>query len=138
MIYGLHSFQGAGLKQGDTVLITAAAGGLGHMAIQWAKYHGAYVIGTASLPEKISIAQSLGCDRVINYKTEDLDRVLSKEYPKGIDLIWETIGGEVKNILFEHLALRGRMITLGSITNYLSKASTRPIPDYDAKVKIYL
>ena len=54
---------------------------LGHICVQWAKKRGCHVIGTTSSPEKAEALKKLGCDRVINYKTEDLSEVLSKEYP---------------------------------------------------------
>lgn len=110
--------QAGHLKKGDKVLITAAAGGAGHLAIQYAKAYGCHVIGTASTPEKIKVLQDLGCDRAIDYKRENLDEVLSKEYPEGVDVVWETIGGETFKILFNHLANKGRMILIGAITGY--------------------
>ena len=51
------------------------------MAVQWAKQKGCYVIGMTSSPEKAKLLKELGTDRVINYKTEDLDEVLTKEFP---------------------------------------------------------
>ncbi|CAG2122993.1 unnamed protein product, partial [Medioppia subpectinata] len=57
-----------------------------------------------SSDEKAKLLKELGTDRVINYKTENLDEVLTKEFPNGVDVIWETIGGEVFKTLFKHLA----------------------------------
>ena len=64
--------------------MTAAAGGTGMMVVQWAKQKGCYVIGLTSTPEKAKQLKELGTDRVINYKTENLDEVLTKEFPVSI------------------------------------------------------
>ncbi|CAG2174611.1 unnamed protein product [Oppiella nova] len=111
------------IKKGEKVLITASAGGTGHIAVQWAKQKGAYVIGLTSTPEKAKLLKELGTDRVINYKTENLDQVLTNEFPKGIDVVWETIGGQVYKTLFKHLAESGRLIIVGGITGYKTEGS---------------
>ena len=69
------------IQKGDKVLITASAGGTGHIGIQWAKQKGAYVIGLTSSEDKAKLLKELGTDRVINYKTENLDEVLTNEFP---------------------------------------------------------
>src|SRR5207249_10341424 len=61
-------FDAAELRAGQTVLIHAAAGGVGSMAVQLAKAHGARVLGTASGPEHIKLIRELGCDEAIDYK----------------------------------------------------------------------
>ena len=53
----------------------------GHVCVQWAKQKGCYVIGMTSSPEKEKLLKELGTDRIINYKTENLDEVLTKEFP---------------------------------------------------------
>ncbi|XP_054153339.1 prostaglandin reductase-3-like [Oppia nitens] len=111
------------IKKGETVLITAAAGGTGHICVQWAKSKGCHVIGTTSSPEKVRLLQDIGCDRVIDYKKENLSHVLKNEYPKGIDVIWESIGGEIFNTLVKHLKIKGRLIVIGSISGYISGGS---------------
>ncbi|KFM65579.1 Zinc-binding alcohol dehydrogenase domain-containing protein 2, partial [Stegodyphus mimosarum] len=111
---------------GEKVLITAAAGGTGHIAVQWAKNVGCYVIGTCSTQEKVKFLEDIGCDRPINYNQECLNDVLTKEYPGGIDVIWETIGEETFNILSKHLAVKGRLVIAGAISKYIeSKLSYR-------------
>lgn len=66
------------------MLITAAAGGLGQFAAQWAKLKGCRVIALTSSEEKAQYLHSLGLERVINYRKEDLSRVLTQEYPVSI------------------------------------------------------
>jgi len=70
------------MKSGETVLVTAAAGGTGLFAVQLAKLAGNHVIGTVSSDNKATILKELGCDRVINYRTENLNDVLKKRIPK--------------------------------------------------------
>ena len=106
------------LKPGSKVLVTAAAGGTGQFAVQLAKLAGCHVIGTCSKEEKVEMLQKLGCDRPINYKTEDFKSVLKTEYPKGVDVVYESVGGEVFNTCVKNLAVGGRLILIGFITSY--------------------
>lgn len=69
------------IKKGDKVLITAAAGGTGQVCVQWAKSNGCYVIGTTSSDEKAAYLTSIGCDKVINYRKEELGAALTREFP---------------------------------------------------------
>ncbi|GFQ72535.1 prostaglandin reductase 3 [Trichonephila clavata] len=105
----------ARIMAGESVLITAAAGGAGHIAVQWAKAADCHVIGTCSSDEK---EKDLGCDRIINYKKEDLGEVLAKEYPKGVNVIWETIGGKVFDDCLKNLSVKGRLLIIGGISGY--------------------
>ncbi|XP_035222154.1 prostaglandin reductase 3-like isoform X1 [Stegodyphus dumicola] len=110
------------ITEEDTVLITAAAGGTGHIAVQWAKAAGCKVIGTCSTADKKKVLKELGCDRVINYKTEDFAEVLSKEYPKGVSVIWETIGGKVFETCLKNLGEKGRLLIIGGTSSYKSES----------------
>ena len=120
------------LQEGEKVLVTAAAGGTGQFAVQMAKLAGCHVIGTCSTDEKVEFLRRLGCDRPINYKKEDLKEVLKTEYPEGIDVVYESIGGEIFNTCVKNLATRGRLIIIGFISNYQTDSfSSRPsIPLY--------
>lgn len=108
------------MKSGETVLVTAAAGGTGQFAVQLAKLAGNTVIGTCGSEDKAMLLKSLGCDRVVNYKTEDLGAVLKAEYPRGIDLIYESVGRAMFDTCVDNLAIRGRLVIIGYITEYLS------------------
>ncbi|XP_065068706.1 prostaglandin reductase-3-like [Rhopilema esculentum] len=108
------------LKPKETVLITAAAGGTGHLAVQLAKLAGCHVIALCSSKEKVDFLQNLGCDRVINYKEEDFGKALRDEYPRGIDVVYESIGGNVFETCLNRLAIGGRIISLGFISSYHS------------------
>ncbi len=108
------------MKSGETVLVTAAAGGTGQFAVQLAKLAGNHVIGTCSSDDKAELLKSLGCDRVINYRSEAVGAVLKAEYPRGIDLIYESVGREMFDTCVDNLAVRGRLVIIGYITEYLS------------------
>lgn len=69
------------IKKEETVLITAAAGGCGHIGVQWAKMKDCKVIGLCSTVDKKSFLESIGCDYIINYKQENLDEVLGDKFP---------------------------------------------------------
>ncbi|KAI3650739.1 hypothetical protein MP228_004220 [Amoeboaphelidium protococcarum] len=110
----------AQLKQGETVLITASAGGLGHFAVQYAKkvLKAKTVIGTCSTEEKAEKLKHWGCDLVINYKTENVGDVLKTKFPKGIDCVFESVGGQLFKTCLNSLAPRGRILVIGSIVSY--------------------
>lgn len=108
------------LAKGETVLVTAAAGGTGQFAVQFAKQAGCHVIGTCSSNEKAGFLKSIGCDRPINYTVEDLAKTLRKEYPQGVDVVYESVGGTVMEVAVNSLANKGRLIVIGFISGYQS------------------
>jgi prostaglandin reductase 3 len=115
----------------ETVLITAAAGGTGHIAVQLAKMAGNHVIGTCGSPEKAEFLKSIGCDRVVQYKEEDLDAVLKAEYPNGVDLVYESVGRAMFDTCIKHLAVRGRLVIIGYVTEY------KDTPEFVNRPRIY-
>ncbi|XP_065888639.1 prostaglandin reductase-3-like [Dysidea avara] len=118
------------IKEGDKVLVTAAAGGTGQLAVQLAKAAGCHVIGTCSSEEKMALLRQLGCDRPINYKQESLKEVLHNEYPRGVDVVYESVGGEMFTICVNSLAVKGRLIIIGSVSTYKGTSDTLapPVP----------
>jgi hypothetical protein len=106
------------MKSNEVVLVTAAAGGTGHIALQLAKLAGNHVIGTCGSEQKAELLKKLGCDRIINYRTEDLDRILKSEYPHGINLVFDCIGKQVFDACVDNLAIRGRLVVVGFISEY--------------------
>jgi NADPH-dependent curcumin reductase CurA len=106
------------MKSNEVILVTAAAGGTGHIAVQLAKLAGNYVIGTCGSEQKAALLRTLGCDRIINYHAENLDRVLKSEYPNGIDLVFDCVGKQVFDTCVDNLAIRGRLIVVGFISEY--------------------
>ncbi|MCF4966361.1 zinc-binding dehydrogenase [Nostoc sp. CMAA1605] len=118
-VSALVALEQAGEMQSDeVVLVTAAAGGTGHIAVQLAKLAGNHVIGTCSSEAKEKLLQELGCDRIINYHRENLQEVLKQEYPKGINLIFECVGKQVFDTCVDNLAIRGRLVSIGYISEY--------------------
>jgi len=109
------------------VLVTAAAGGTGQFAVQLAKLAGCHVIGTCSSPDKVAFLRSIGCDRPIDYTKEKLADVLKAEYPKGVDVVYESIGGEVFQTCLNALAYKGRLIIIGFISGYESSTGASPL-----------
>jgi len=106
------------IRTGMTVMVTAAAGGTGQFAVQLAKLSRCHVIGTCSSDEKAEFLRSIGCDRPINYKKESLKEVLKREYPRGLDLVYESVGGEIFNTCVKNLAVNGRLIIIGFVSGY--------------------
>ena len=104
---------------GEGKLHGILAGGTGQYAVQLAKRAGNHVVGTCGTPEKAEFLQSLGCDRVINYREENVKQVLRDEYPDGIDLIYESVGGALFDTCVRALALHGRLIIIGFISEYV-------------------
>ncbi|XP_042392261.1 prostaglandin reductase-3 [Zingiber officinale] len=115
------------MEYGKAVLVTAAAGGTGQFAVQLAKLAGNKVVATCGGAEKASLLRSLGADRVIDYKKENIKDVLKKEYPKGIDIIYESVGGEMFNICLNALAVYGRFIVIGMISQYQGNNGWQPL-----------
>jgi len=97
------------LQAGQRVLVHAAAGGVGHLAVQIAKALGAHVIGTASGP-KLDLLRELGCDEVVDYRTEAFEKVLEP-----VDLVYDLVGGETAPRSFELVAPGGRYICLPTV-----------------------
>jgi NADPH:quinone reductase-like Zn-dependent oxidoreductase len=106
------------LRQGETVLITAAAGGAGHFAVQFAKLAGCVVIGTCGSPRKAEVLQNLGCDHVINYKSQDVAAEIKRLAPNGLDAVFEGVGGNMLQIALDNLAPEGRLLQVGYISEY--------------------
>ncbi|XP_072460184.1 prostaglandin reductase 3 isoform X4 [Notamacropus eugenii] len=115
------------MSEGKKVLVTAAAGGTGQFAVQLAKKAKCHVIGTCSSAEKSGFLKSIGCDLPINYKTENVGAVLKREYPEGVDLVYESVGGEMFDMAVNALAIKGRLIIIGYISGYQNSTGLSPI-----------
>jgi NADPH-dependent curcumin reductase CurA len=110
------------IRAGETVLVTAAAGATGQYAVQLAKLAGCHVIGTCSSRDKAAYLRTLGCDRVVDYTAEDLHSVLRKEYPRGVDVVYECVGGRTFDAAVANLATKGRCIIIGFISGYADQS----------------
>lgn len=106
------------MTSGENILVTAAAGGTGSIAVQLAKIAGNTVIGTCGNDEKVAFLESLGCDRPINYRKENIKDVLKAEFPDRMDIVFECVGGEMFDMSVKALAVHGRLIVIGAISEY--------------------
>jgi NADPH2:quinone reductase len=112
------------VKQGDTILFHAAAGGVGLIAGQWAKHLGATVIGTAGSDEKVKLALDHGYDHVINYSTENfVERVKALTGGKGVDVVYDSVGKDTFDGSLDCLRPRGMIVCFGQ--------SSGPVPPFD-------
>ena len=103
------------VKAGETILIQAAAGGVGLIMIQWAKHLGATVIGTVSTEEKADLARRYGCDHTINYTTENFaERVREITDGKGVPVAYDGVGKATFEGSIDSLAPRGFLIGYGN------------------------
>jgi NADPH-dependent curcumin reductase CurA len=109
-----------GLKEGDVVVVSGAAGATGSAAGQIAKLQGAAkVVGIAGGPQKCAwIVEELGFDAAIDYKGEDVAERLRELCPDGIDLYFDNVGGPILDACLARLALRGRIVLCGAIASY--------------------
>lgn len=109
--YGALVLRG-GLKPGETVLVHAAAGGIGAMAVQVAAALGCRVLGTAGSPVKCAYAQNLGAKLCVNYSDDNWwERVLQETNGQGVDLIFDPVGLVDRSL--KCLAHRGRVLVVG-------------------------
>jgi NADPH2:quinone reductase len=106
--------QRAQLLKGETLLVTGAAGGTGLAAVQIGKEMGAKVIAACSSDEKCEVAKQNGADITINYSNQDLKETLkSLTKNKGVDVVYECVGGDVFNACSRSVAWAGRLLVIG-------------------------
>ena len=107
-----------GLKPTDRVLVSAAAGGVGQIAVQIARIEGCRVAAIAGGAEKCAfVRESLGADAVLDYKSEpDLEAAIGRLCPDGIDLYFDNVGGAMLDAALAHLRPYGRVVLCGRIS----------------------
>jgi len=111
-----------GLKAGETLLVLGAAGGVGLAAIEIGKALGARVIACASSDEKLAICREHGADAGINYATQDLrERVKALTDGRGVDVVYDAVGGPYTEPAFRSLAWRGRLLVVGFAAGEIPK-----------------
>ncbi len=117
-------FERAHLQAGQTVLIHAAAGGVGHVALQLAHHFGARIAVTVGDEHKAEIARSLGADKIINYKTQDfVQETLNWTGGRGADVVFDTVGGETFLRSLNAARVSGKVASL--LSTPLSLADTQ-------------
>lgn len=106
--------QRADIQPGETLLVLGAAGGVGTTAIELGKLMGAKVIAAASSAEKLELCKSLGADEVINYSEENLkDRIKELTGGKGVDVVYDPVGGDYAEPAIRGMAWNGRYLVIG-------------------------
>ena len=115
----IHDF-----KPGQSILLHAAAGGVGLIVAQWAKLLGLRVIGTVSSDAKAEVAFAHGCEQVINYSHESVaERVRELTDGRGVDVVFDSVGKDTFMTSLESLKRRGLMVCVGTASG--------PIPPFD-------
>jgi NADPH-dependent curcumin reductase CurA len=104
---------------GETVVVSAAAGGTGSLAVQIAKIHGCRVVGIVGSDEKCRwLVDELGIDGAINHRTDDLAARLKELCPKRVDVFFDNTGGPIPDAVLGRLANNGRVVLCGAISSY--------------------
>ncbi|MFD8441179.1 NADPH:quinone oxidoreductase family protein [Streptomyces globisporus] len=110
--FGLH--RRANLQPGETLLVHAAAGGVGSAAVQLGKAAGAQVIGVVGGPDKAAVARELGCDLVIDRRSEDLVAAVKEATGgRGADVVYDPVGGDAYAKSTKCVAFEGRILVVG-------------------------
>jgi hypothetical protein len=106
-------------QPGQTVVVSAASGAVGALVGQIAKIKGARAVGLAGGPEKCRyVTEQLGFDACIDYKNENIGRGLSAACPKGIDVYFDNVGGEILDLCLARITRKARVIICGAISQY--------------------
>ena len=113
-------------KAGDTVVVSGAAGAVGQVVGQIAKIKGCRVVGIAGGADKCAYLRSIGFDAAIDYKHEDVKAALKQHCPKGVDVYFDNVGGEILDIVLTQLAMHARIVICGAISQYNEAKMTGP------------
>jgi len=106
-------------KEGETLLVTGAAGAVGSIVGQIGKIKGCRVVGVAGSDEKCKwLKEELKFDEAINYKTQNMSQALKQACPKGIDIIFENVGGDLLSASLAEINLNSRIVLCGLISQY--------------------
>lgn len=112
-------------KAGETVVVSGAAGAVGGLVGQIARIKGCRVVGIAGGKEKCQfLVDELGFDAAIDYKNEDLKKSLRQNCPKGVDVFFDNVGGDILDDVLTQINLRARIVICGAISQY---NNTKPI-----------
>ena len=110
--FGLH--HRGHLQPGESVLVLAAAGGVGSAAVELAKLHGCFVVAAAGGANKLTVCRRLGADAVVDYAAEDLyERVMALTDGRGVDVVYDPVGGKYFDVARRLVAWEGRYLVIG-------------------------
>ncbi len=119
---GLTAFVGivdiGGVRSGETVFVSGAAGAVGSIAVQLARQRGARVVGSAGTPEKVSWLRELGIEGAFDYHETSTRDALRELAPEGIDVYFDNVGGDTLEAAISAMRSHGRIVACGSISRY--------------------
>ncbi|HWZ45646.1 MAG TPA: NADP-dependent oxidoreductase [Candidatus Saccharimonadales bacterium] len=119
------------LKAGDTVVVSGAAGAVGMPAGQIAKIKGCRVVGIAGGPEKCQyVVKELGFDACIDYKAEDVKVALRQHCPKGVDVYFDNVGGDILDSVLTQINRGARIAICGAISQYNTTTGVKGPSNY--------
>jgi NADPH-dependent curcumin reductase len=113
-------------KHGDTLVVSAAAGGVGSVVVQLGKIAGCRVVGLAGSDEKCRWVEDLGAAACINYRTSDVGERLDHHCPNGIDVYFDNVGGAILEACVARIALRARIVLCGMISRFTEPEVATP------------
>ncbi len=118
-------------KEGDTVVVSGAAGAVGSIVGQIAKIKGCRVVGIAGGADKCKyLIDELGFDGAIDYKSDDIKVGLKRECPKGVDVYFDNVGGDILNDVLTRLNMRARIVICGAISQYNNTTEVKGPSNY--------
>jgi len=119
------------IKEGDVVVVSGAAGAVGSVVGQIAKIKGCTVVGIAGGADKCRyLTEELGFDGAIDYKNEDVRARLKEACPKGVDVYFDNVGGEILDIVLTKLRMHARIVICGAISQYNNKRAIKGPSNY--------
>jgi NADPH-dependent curcumin reductase CurA len=119
------------LKEGDTVLVSGAAGAVGSLVGQIAKVKGARAVGIAGGPEKCAwVKDELGFDAALDYRAADFREQLRAATPDRVDVYFDNVGGEILDLALTRLAMKARVVICGAISQYNNETAVRGPANY--------
>jgi len=118
-------------KEGETVVVSGAAGAVGTVVGQIARLKGCRVVGIAGGADKCRyIVDELGFDAAIDYKSEDVKKALRTHCPKGVDVYFDNVGGDILDAVLTQLAFRARIVICGAISQYNNTTAVKGPSNY--------
>ncbi|OKI17513.1 NADP-dependent oxidoreductase [Streptomyces sp. CB03911] len=119
------------LKEGETVVVSGAAGAVGTMVGQIAKVKGCRVIGIAGGADKCALLTGeLGFDAAVDYRSDDVRKALRELAPDGVDVYFDNVGGDILDAVLTRLALHARVVVCGAISQYNNETQVQGPSNY--------
>lgn len=119
------------LKEGETVLVSGAAGAVGSVVGQIAKIKNCKVVGIAGGADKCSyLVKELGFDAAIDYKSEDVKAAIKKHCPEGVDVYFDNVGGDILDAALARIRMHARIVICGAISQYNNKEAIKGPSNY--------